>query len=147
MDEASFSAWGPVMLLEVLRYWLERFRRSGVPFDVAWRESKPRALKSAAAELEEWRAVLEETRGAWEAAYDGIPIREPLSLLREGRCVPVSEVERACAHCGGGMEGRPKLAVYCSVRCRRDAAYRRESLNVTRQIRKPSDRSSEGLAA
>ncbi|HET9270417.1 MAG TPA: hypothetical protein VFO31_19710, partial [Vicinamibacterales bacterium] len=53
----------PVHPLEPVRSVLAAARRGGLDFDTAWAE----ALELAPAM---WRATLEDTAGAWRAAYD-----------------------------------------------------------------------------
>jgi hypothetical protein len=49
-------------------------RRRGEPFDEAWSAAVSAAMQQkAGGGRENWRVALDETRHAWQAAYEGAP--------------------------------------------------------------------------
>jgi len=123
---------------ELVRDTLLVQRAAGVAFAAAW----PRAIDEAAgqdAEASEWLTVLDATREAWAAAYDGREAgRAERALLavavdpdREGIIEPAVD-PKCCRQCAGPIpperlvHAKPRRPVlYCSARCRRDASVAR----------------------
>lgn len=109
-----------------------RAARTPIPFALAWREALRASVEIAdAAAREAWRLALEETRASWERAYEGWPATRAdaaLASLVDGREIDWEDWgRRKCEHCGLSIPSdRDRRAIYCSDRCRRDAAYRRE---------------------
>ena len=106
-----------------VREQLAEQRHAGRDFAAAW----PAALEALAPEdRREWFEALEDTSGAWEAAYQARPAtRSELALSAVGedpeRELPTGEPdawERICAACDGPIaEGKRLDARFCSSRC------------------------------
>ncbi len=135
---------------EVLRERLAAARSGGVSFDEAWPVALAAAVNTAW-EREEWRDILSRMVETWRAAWEREEWRDILSRMvetwraaweRRDASRPESALlmlvrpggarlpEGACAHCQceipperGKRGARP---LYCSYRCARRAAYRRE---------------------
>lgn len=124
-----------------LRDQLADRRASGADFDDAWSASLTAALGAVDIdERDDWRRALDATRGAWQDAYEQLPIRRrerALALIADGSDrEPMPD--RVCLHCGAdiwdvaGTPGRRR--VYCSARCRK--AHHNQLLQRHRQDRR-----------
>lgn len=123
---------------ELVRDTLLVQRAAGVDFAAAW----PRAIDHAAgqdAETSEWLTVLDATREAWAAAYEGREAgRAERALLavaqdpdREAIVEPAVD-PNVCQHCAQPIpperlaHAKPRRPVlYCGARWRRDASLAR----------------------
>jgi hypothetical protein len=118
----------PAVLLEQLA----EARRAGRTFDESWPMAVGAAVRAAQRlERQEWAQVLGSMADAWRAAWERRPptagelAAASLDSLR-GRGEPLPD--RECRRCGGGIpdtRGRRCTALYCSDRCRREAAEKR----------------------
>lgn len=120
------------MVLERVREQLAERRAAGAPFPLAWRSALAAGLRSANDDGDRavWRTVLDETRRAWEAAYDGA------AASRADRAAGLIGYDReptadghaagACEHCRQSIPpGKPRHARYCSTRCQKGAWHKR----------------------
>jgi hypothetical protein len=132
---------------EELAASLAGYKRAGAGFQWAWQHTL------LAIALDE-RHLFVEARDAWRRAYEDGPLPSREGVLAGWRAergaVSWGVTERLCAHCFDEMVDRPTSATYCSVRCRRDAAYERERVkarltNVTQRNGQPSE-SSRGAS-
>lgn len=122
---------GMVPVLERLRVELATRRASGAPFSDAWTAALHAALPPR--ERRTWVRTLEETRTAWQGAYERrAPARAERALAAAGWDAdrePLPSVDprdRTCAHCGDPIPaGRRPTARYCSRSCQRAAHGRR----------------------
>jgi hypothetical protein len=112
------------MPLERLRLHLASSRAAGRAFDAAWAAAR-REVRDR-----EWKAVLDETREAWEAAYIGAPAPSAIGALRavahDDERETVADARGICEECGALIPmTRQRSAVFCGDPCRKRAANRR----------------------
>lgn len=115
-----------------VRELLAEARRQRAPFDFAWGQVIA-VLRGAD---DSWLDALRTTRWAWRNSYERVPARQAEDALRawlpifDGREIPT--LVRCCDHCGDPLgERSDPRSIYCSVRCRRDAAYERERARIS----------------
>jgi hypothetical protein len=116
-----------------VRQTLEAARRAGVPFGVAWH--------AAVAEVvdERWAEALAQTSNTWRRAYVLEPASEgdvAIDMLSRGLADELASLDAQshCVVCDAVIVSRGRRPrreqFYCSSRCRKTAANRRELLDV-----------------
>ena len=149
---------------ETARVPFERFREvlvaarsRGIDFAAAWREGTATvAHHLGEPQRSEWLSAVRDTRDGWQRAYQGEPqTRAEAALLVLVAAVTgrpdlpePSDAQPRCTHCEGPIPAergrdrtgrrRATLTAYCSDRCRRDAAYKRERERALANGRKVS---------
>lgn len=113
----------------------DHYRAGGVPFSRAWTQAVERVCKGLP-DGDWWSSVFASQCATWRRCFEldpptradrAFPLLAAERGITVGDEVPLPTDEPSCAHCSGAIpDDRKAGALYCSDRCRRDAAYGRE---------------------